>query len=98
MAQKRGSQRGVVRIASSLLLLVFGVVLSLTGCSAGDQDEALGQSAQALCVVGSVCCGITTCQDFGPCVDVTCDPNIKNTCVYADAGNGTACKGPDGEG
>lgn len=98
MAQKRGSQRGVVRIASSLLLVLFGVVLGLTGCSAGEQDEALGQSAQALCVVGSVCCGLTTCENFGPCVDVTCDQNIKNTCVYTDMREGSACKGPDGEG
>ncbi len=98
MAQKRSSQRGVVRMASGLLLAAFGAMLSLTGCSSGEQDENLGQISQGICLIGSFCCGITTCENLGPCVDVSCDQNIKNTCVYTDLPDGNGCKGANGEG
>jgi MYXO-CTERM domain-containing protein len=98
MAQKRSSQRGVIRVASSVMLVLFGLLLSLTGCSAGDQDESLGEVSQALCTLGAFCCGSTTCQDLGPCVTVSCDQNIKNTCVYTNLQDGDGCKNASGQG
>jgi MYXO-CTERM domain-containing protein len=51
MAQKRSSQRGVVRMASSVILAGFTALLSVTGCSSeqpSSPGENLGSSAQAL--------------------------------------------------
>lgn len=98
MAQKRRSQRGVMQMASTLVLAALGAMLSLTGCSSGEQDENVAQISQGICIVGQFCCGTTTCQDLGPCVDVSCDQVIKNTCVYTDLPDGKGCKGANGEG
>lgn len=87
MAQNRGSQRGMVKVASTFLLAGFSALLSLAGCSAGQETESenLGTVSQA----ATVPCGLGNCTDFGPCVKAAC---VSGQCVYTDAAELTACK------
>lgn len=73
MASKRGSQRGVIRVASALLLSGFGALMSLTGCSTEEvsKPESVGSQQESL-----VMCGLANCQD--DCSAYTC---LGNTCV-----------------
>lgn len=83
MAHKRGSERGVIQMASGLMLAAFGAMLGLAGCStAAEPSENLGRVSQAAvqCVKGVDCgtgdddCNTYTCV-LGAC---TVGKPIKN--------------------
>jgi Dictyostelium (slime mold) repeat len=81
MAHKRGSQRGVVKIASGLLLAGLGALLSVAGCAAGDGSavptvEAMGSIQQAISCTpkGGGCPPDSNCGDW------TC-PLLGGTCT-----------------
>jgi MYXO-CTERM domain-containing protein len=80
MAHNRTKQRGVIQLATSVMLAAMGALLSVTGC-ASDVDtgsgggERLGRVGQALCGTGPNCpedseCGTWTCTKLngGTCV------------------------------
>ncbi len=77
MAQNRGNQRGVVKVASSLLLAGLGALLSVAGCAADEgsftagAEEAYGVSAEAL-VCGKTTCNVDNCTSYkcnlGACI------------------------------
>lgn len=88
MAKKRPNQRGVIQVASSVVLAAIGVMLSLTGCSTDDgAGERLASVSQ-----GVVSCGTTICgTGLNDCNTWTCGP--LNTCVLGKAQKnpGDAC-------
>ncbi|RYZ02787.1 MAG: hypothetical protein EOO73_30460 [Myxococcales bacterium] len=88
MAQNRSSQRGVLKIASSLLLAGLGALLSVAGCAADDgsiatvTEEAPGESSEA------VVCGNTTCN-VDNCTAYKCS---LNSCILSSQKrDGEAC-------
>ncbi len=94
MMKNRGSQRGVVKLATSAALAGALMLLAMVGCSSdaaeGTQAESVGSVSQPLV------CGTKTCTDFGPCVKATCDILIKNTCNYTDATELSSCRPASG--
>lgn len=97
MAQDRGSQRGVVKVASSLLLAGLGALLGVSACavdatSTGEGGgETLGVSVQAL-----TCTKLTPCPPDDTCGDWTC-PGIGLECTVKplDA-DGSRCQNKAG--
>jgi MYXO-CTERM domain-containing protein len=91
MAQKRGSQRGLVKTATAAILAAFGALLSMTGCSADQGSgggEHLGRVSQAL-----TCSKVNpTCPDTA-CGTWSCDI-VNQVCVLKNpppAPDGTKC-------
>jgi len=79
MAQKRGSQRGVVRAATSILLAAAGALLSLAGCSA---DEGSGGSERVGSVQQPLVCGTTTCV-ANDCFVYVCGGKLGTQCIVS---------------
>jgi MYXO-CTERM domain-containing protein len=92
MAHNRTKQRGVIRLATSVMLAAMGALLSVAGC-ASDVDsgsgggERLGQVGQALCGTGP------NCPESSVCGDWTCTPTkLGGMCtVVAGAKDGEPC-------
>ncbi|HEX2873920.1 MAG TPA: MYXO-CTERM sorting domain-containing protein [Polyangiaceae bacterium] len=90
MAHKRGSERGVMQVASGLMLAAFGAMFALAGCSSTPQEgENLGSVSQAV-VCGGVTCGTgaNDCNTYSCSLALTCvvGKPIKNP--------GDACTAP----
>ena len=75
MAQKRSSQRGVVRLATSLVLAGFAALLGVAGCSADSgSSEGIGSLQQGL-----TCNKLGGCPPDDSCGDWSCN-TITFTC------------------
>ena len=90
MVHKRGSERGVIQVASGLMLAAFGAMFALAGCSSTPQEgENLGSVSQAV-VCGGVTCGTgaNDCNTYSCSLALTCvvGKPIKNP--------GDACTAP----
>jgi hypothetical protein len=85
MAQRRGGERGVAKLLTCMVLMLFGALGFTAGCSAEMEPEALESSSQeqTLC----------TCPKSTPCVTYTC---LKTECVATPARDGTSCEDPGG--
>jgi len=71
MAQKRGSERGVIRVASGMILAGFAALLSVTGCSSEQApSEHVGTSVAAL-TCGLQVCNQDDCTTF-QCKSLSC--------------------------
>ncbi|MDF3069708.1 MAG: Flagellar hook-length control protein FliK [Polyangiaceae bacterium] len=102
MAKNRGSQRGVVKVASSLLLAGVGALLSVAGCavdgetgagpSGGPETVGTSTQAQLICSVKGGCppkseCGEWLCSGT-TCKLVTAGAADGSRCAVADVGRG----------
>jgi hypothetical protein len=88
MAQRRGGQRGVANLVTSVGMLLFGALGLGVGCSAGDVDpEAVTSSAEAqtLCL----------CAKAPPCQHYAC---VNSTCVLEPLKDGSSCSDTAGDG
>jgi MYXO-CTERM domain-containing protein len=91
MAHKRGSERGVIQVASGLILAGFAALLGATGCSADQPSpkENLGTNVEALTctLVGG---GTQVCNQ-DDCTTFSCK-GLTGGCVLVDQQkDGTAC-------
>jgi MYXO-CTERM domain-containing protein len=78
MALIRTKQRGVIRLATSLLLAAMGTLLGATGCASDDiadrgSGEAVSEVQQRLCGLGPDCpenseCGTWVCSTKAGCL------------------------------
>ena len=85
MAQNRGKQRGMVQVATSVILAAVAALLALSGCSsdgAADAQENLGQTREALT------CGLTVCAADTDCIVHSC---VLTSCVAKQLADGTSC-------
>src|SRR6186713_305205 len=67
MVHKRGSERGVIQVASGLMLAAFGAMFALAGCSSTPEaGENLGSVSQAQVCNGVTCgTGANDCNSYG---------------------------------
>ena len=93
MLQKRSSQRGMVRLATSVALSVFAALLGVSGCSADQtSDEGVGSVQQA------IMCGnkLSPCPPDDTCGDWSCNL-LTTTCVVKElTPDGEKCNDPSG--
>src|SRR5829696_8688571 len=91
MAQKRSSQRGIVRLATSLVLAGFAALLGSAGCSAESNSEGAGSLQQGL-----ACGKLGGCPHDDSCGDWSCD-FVTSTCVVKElTPNGDKCSDASG--
>jgi hypothetical protein len=95
MAQKRSSQRGVVKVASSFLLAGLGALLGISGCAADDRTVTATDAAESVGVsTEALVCGTTTCN-VDDCTAYKC--GLGNTCTLVSAQkDGEPCKNING--
>lgn len=88
MAQIRTKQRGVIQLATGVLLAAMGALLGITGCSADEGSgggERLGRVGQALCGSGP------DCPEDSECGDWTCNKLNGGCTVTPGAKDGEKC-------
>lgn len=101
MTKNRGSQRGVVKIASSLLLAGLGALLSVAGCAPEDGARAVtedvGVATQALTCNKLTPCPTDTCTEWtctlGVCVVVNTLTSDGGKCSDAEKNIGICAEG-----
>ncbi len=92
MVQVRSSQRGVVRLATSLALAAFAVLLGAAGCSAdAGSSEAVGSQQQAL-----LCGKLTTCPPSDSCGTWSCNALSGGCNVKVLTPDGDKCSDTSG--
>lgn len=93
MSIKRSSQRGMVKLATTVALAAFAALLGVSGCSAGAaSDEALGSVQQQV-----ISCGARMpCPPDDSCGNWTCSL-VTATCTVKElTPDGDKCSDPNG--
>lgn len=91
MAHNRTKQRGVIQVATSVVLAAMGALLSVTGC-ASDVDTGSG-GGERLGRVGQALCGVNpSCPESSECATWTCTKLNGGTCSpLPEAKDGSPC-------